>query len=702
MAITITDTRTIPTNGGNTADGDATAGWTGSKTVSLFTSAPSPVEATGCLGMVVSNETADAYFTMGASQNWSAGMLIYIWIFSRGEPDTTANGGIQIQIGDGTNRVGFHVGGSDKAGFRHGSGPARWECFVLDTANLPTQNTVLAGSLASLNLAAITQVGIVFKTVVKAVGGVENMFWDVVRYGNNGLIVTGGTSGDPGTFAQIAADDESTANGKAYGICRKLAEGVFGLQGPLTFGDDAGSSAHYFRDTSATIVFEDRGLTRDKYWLKVVGNATGIGEFSLGTKTGTGDAASGVNGCTLIAPTNAPAYLDASDADLDEFNMYGCTIDGFTMGITLSADATNGPNHEFHGNTVRGCGQVATGRVVCRNNLFTGTKHFKTTADAAIADDGGAFTDETADFASAAAADVQIFPATPVANDAFYFGHVAKFNEITVLVSTASTTGTIVWEYWDGGTWATLTLTSQHTDFSRVGKRIFKFTIPGSWATTTVNSQGPFYYVRARYSVAGAQVVASSGSLFGPPHGSALLWNDNNNVSYCDFTQNTDADNNPHAIEHNTSTTANYSNMNFSGNDFDIEYSVGTASDITINATDSNPSTSEKTEGTTGNVNIVNTVNLTVTVLDKAGSPIQSCQVAIYNSTTGAEYMNEATNASGIATEPYNYTGPTNIRIEVRAIDATATSYKPVTRTGQISAIGFTLTERLEVNEIIN
>jgi hypothetical protein len=663
MALTITDTRTIPVNGGNTADGDAITGWTGTVTPVLFTTAPTPVEATGCLGMVVNNTSQNAYFLMGAAQDWSAGMLIYIWVFSRGEADTTANGGIAIQLGDGTNRIAFHVAGSDKAGFRHDDGPALWQCLVLDTANLPTTSTVLAGTLAALNLAAITQVGVAFKTIAKAVGGTENMFWDVVRYGNNGLTITGGTSGDPGTFEELASGDRSTATLAAHGIVRKLADKTYGVQGPLTFGDNAGTGAHYFRDTNAVVVFEDRGLTRDKYWIKVVGNATGIGEFSLGTKTGSGDTANGINGCILRCPTAAPAYIDASDADLDEFNLYGCTIDGFAMGVTLSANVTNGVNHEVHGTTFKNCGQVDPGRVVCRNNLFTGTKHFKTAAGAAIADDGGVFTDETVDFNDAGAADVLVFPATPVAADAFYIGHIAKFTEVSVLVSTASTTGTIVWEYWNGA-WVTLTLTSQHTDFSRVGLRTFKFAVPGAWATTTVNSQGPFYYIRARLSVASTTVVATSGALFGPADGSAMLWNADIDVRHSSFTQNTDANNDPHGIEHPASGSFNYFGMKFSGNDFDIDYS-SSSGNLTIAAdATSSPGTYEVTNGG-GTVTITNSKTLTVTCKNLAGLATPDIRVRI--ETTGGTLIAEGTtNGSGIYTASYNYVGDQAVNIIAR------------------------------------
>jgi len=686
MAVTITDNRTVPSNGGNNAQCDSTAGWTATDGPTLLTAAPSPIEATGCLGMQVSNATQNAYFTMGTAQNWSAGMLVYVWVFSRGEPDTTANGGIAIQLGDGTNRIAFHVAGSDIAAFRHGAGPSGWQCLVIDTANLPTATTVLAGSLANLNLAAITQVGVMFKTIAKSVGGTDNMFWDVIRYGNDGITITGGTNGDPGTFEEIATADRGTGNLAAHGIVRKLADKTYGVQGPLTFGDDAGSSAHYFRDTDAVVVFEDRGFTRDKYYIKVVGNATGVGEFSLGTKTGTGITANGVNGCILRCPANAPASFDASDADLDEFNLYGCTLDGFANGVTLSNDATNGVNHEVHGTTFKNCGQVDPGRVVCRNNLFTGTKHFKTALRAGIQDDGGAFTDFTTAINNATTADVNITPVTPVNGDAFYFGHDAKFNELRVLVSTVGTS-VVTWEYWNGGSWAALTLTSQHTTFGRVGWRTFKWAIPGSWAANTVNSQGPFFYIRARVSTAGTRIIASQATMFGPADGSAMLWNANIDVQYSSFTQNTDADNNPHAIEHPiTGTTSyNYTGLTFTGNDYDIDYSAASGTLTIGNLSGSNVVTYEITNGATS-VTINTTVNLEVTVTNAFGLAVPSAKVRI--ETTGGTLISQGTaNGSGVYTDTYNYGGsPVGVNVIVRL-----TGYKPQNPTSSITAAGLSV-----------
>jgi len=661
MTVQLVDLRTT------ISDADSTTGWTSTTggTITLFTTDPTPVESTGCLGLIVSNETEGIYFTMGAGVDMSAGMLVYVWVLARGAMQTTVNGGIGIILGDGTNRISFHVGGSDRAGFRHSDGPAEWQCIVLDTAQLPAASTVIAGSLAALNLASITQVGANFVTTVKSVGGVSNCWIDVCRYGNDGLRVIGGTSGDRGTFAQIAAADRDIASGTAYGICRQLAAGVFGLQGPLVFGDDAGTTAHYFSDTNVTVVFEDRGFHRDKCKITVVGNSTGIGSFRLGTSTGSGDAQSGVDGCTLLAPLGVDAEFIASDADLDELLLHGTTLAGFTMGVTLSADATNGVNHRVTGCTIRGCGEIDPGRVVFRNSLITGTQAFRRTLSAAQQDDGGVFTDETVDANDVGTADVNLTPAAPAINDAFYFGHIAQFNEIETLVSTAeNATGVFAWEFWNGSTWGALTMASDsHNQFTRVGTRITKFTIPGTWATTTVNSLGPYYYVRCRVTTAGSQAIASQIRLFGSPDKSALLWNANADVEYCAFTQNTDVINSPHGIEHTAdAVTVTYTGLTFSGNDFDIEYASGTANDMTINASDgSDPTTWEATEGTTGDVVINNTVTYTLTGL------VAGTEVRIFRTSDGVE-LNGVESSGTTFDHVYNFVGNTAVRIIVQQV----------------------------------
>ena len=123
--------------------------------------------------------------------------------------------------------------------------------------------------------------------------------------------------------------------------------------------------------------------------------------------------------------------------------------------------------------------------------------------DAAIADDGGVFTDETTLAKNATADDMTLLPSTPAQEDAYYFGRDHKFDSVRLDISTAGAgTWVLTWEYWDGDSWEALTMTEDETnDFTTGGIGLFvRWAIPGAWATTTVNLQGPFYYIRARVS----------------------------------------------------------------------------------------------------------------------------------------------------------------------------------------------------------
>jgi hypothetical protein len=108
-------------------------------------------------------------------------------------------------------------------------------------------------------------------------------------------------------------------------------------------------------------------------------------------------------------------------------------------------------------------------------------------------DNAGAFTDETTDINDVGTADVTI---TNTTNNAWYFGYTYKFNHMVLQVSTAQVAGTIVWEYWNGSTWTTLTVAGVLT---ATGWVRLTWTTPSAWATTAVNSDTK-YYVRMRIS----------------------------------------------------------------------------------------------------------------------------------------------------------------------------------------------------------
>lgn len=375
MAVTITK------NLSDVHDASTTSGWTSDGNWgSLATDTSIFREGGTSLRGQVSASAGHVYYTLGTSVDLTAAAnrRVYAWLLPPGSFDTIANGGLRIVLGDSVsgNRRGYYVGGNDTTLFTAGA----WYCVTLDVNNLPASYAQLAGTGAP-TFTAIDQIGVGINNPSKAVGNSPNSWFDIVRYGT-GITVYAGTSGAPGTFADIAADDASTAAGKAYGIVRKIQAGVYGVQGDITWGDSAGSNTFYFKDSSAVVVAEDHVLgtgTPTDIQFKVVGNGTAATQhFELGLAVGTGDTQSGRNGVTFLNAniTSLPVIFDASNINVQEVFLYGCTFTGVKKASTLnpifSSDATNGPNHVLSGVTFDRCTQVDIGRVPARNCNFSG------------------------------------------------------------------------------------------------------------------------------------------------------------------------------------------------------------------------------------------------------------------------------------------------------------------------------------------
>jgi len=365
MAVTVVDTRQI------IDEADSTTGWSSpvaGESLSVISSVPSPIETGASLGMVVSTQTSDIIFTISATN--LSDTLIYVWVYTAADVDSTVNGGIAMIVGDATNLPGYHLAGNDQAAFRHNTVAPVWQCLVLDTSQTPTTNfTDLQGTEANNDFVNITRIGAMYKTLSKAVGNIDNCMTDIMRYGNDGLIVRAGTSGDPGTFSEIEAADNVTTNQGAYGIIHELGSGLYGLQGPLTFGDveggSPGNTATYFADTNVVVSFESRTVGTDKWYIDIVGNSTAETTFKLGTKVGdTG----GSNGCTIFAPAGVGASWDSSHTDLEFCLLYGSAFNGFSNGMIFSSDATNAPNHEIMACNFSGNGLITIGLTEFKNN----------------------------------------------------------------------------------------------------------------------------------------------------------------------------------------------------------------------------------------------------------------------------------------------------------------------------------------------
>ncbi|HET6497408.1 MAG TPA: hypothetical protein VFH61_18835 [Thermoleophilia bacterium] len=360
MAVTITDHRTIRN------EADANTGWTG--TTTLGSSNPTPIEDDGRLGANVGVEIFDSYHAAAAVDLSDA--VIYCWIFSRLALGTQAatNGGLMVLLSDATpDRIGFKVAGSDRAAFRHDDGPVGWQCPALDTQSLPASPLVRAGAAANLDLANVTQIGTCVNSLSAAPGMDPTYFADIIRYllvsTNNGcaLSIIGGTSGDPGTFTEMAAADRAVGNQQALGIIRQLATGAFGVQGPLRFGNATGTAASWFEASNATVVFEDRGFRTTLYKIFITDNGTGTTTFRL-------------HSCSLIAPTGVGAEFDAAtDTDVTDVVLDACRIAGFTNGVKLLAGHTCNDSIISESGQVEANGATMNGTQVLLSTVATDT-----------------------------------------------------------------------------------------------------------------------------------------------------------------------------------------------------------------------------------------------------------------------------------------------------------------------------------------
>jgi len=323
MAATVTSDFTV------LWDAESTTNWTLNKgdTYSGFQR-----QGSYCLGDQVSQTSYTDVYSLSSAVNLD-GKYIYFWVQLWGNPDTLANGGIRFRLSDGTNTIEVHVGGSDKRGMRYGG----WEAFCFYCNKTYIQDnmtyTTVGGSLGSLDLTNITEVGVGWKMLSKVVGTSPNVLWDVCYYGTK-LTVTGGSDTDPATWKDIADADASTSN--AWGVISEVESGVFEIQGKLVFGDSSGTGSVYFKDTSKLLVFKDMWV--DAYSIDVVGNSSGTTYFYWGEKSGT----AGINGLTIRCPSGIPLNFDAytHSSNITDFGIYGSTIiDGGTIKLPDSSSA---------------------------------------------------------------------------------------------------------------------------------------------------------------------------------------------------------------------------------------------------------------------------------------------------------------------------------------------------------------------------
>ena len=239
--------------------------------------------------------------------------------------ETAANGGLRFRVEDGTYFAEWYVSGSDT------SPTAGWTCYTCNTAVHPNRHGTApeTDDTNEPNYGAITKVGFRVNLAIKGI-----VKWDAFRYGTTIGIKRGtSTPGEEATLERIWTVENG--GDYKYGVLNKF-EGVFFLQGKLLIGSTTDGEDTYFLDKSCVIVFKDAIVPTNFYSITFQGNATTNTKIYFGEKVG----GSGTSGLVINAASSGkPFTLTASDINITEYGLYGCTFYQAST-VTLQAYST--------------------------------------------------------------------------------------------------------------------------------------------------------------------------------------------------------------------------------------------------------------------------------------------------------------------------------------------------------------------------
>jgi len=330
-------------------DCEANTGWSGDDTATPVSDAGSFYEGSNSLSTQLSNSDEHMYTTQDSvaagtfNLDWSDSTL-YLLVKDNLGKDFT-NGGVMFVIGDGTNRVGYDVGGNDAPGLIL---PTYFQSYKLDVSVIvttPGSFNAFAGSEASLAQTACTQIGYGSNHLAKAVGSVDNVFMDCFRYIANdsyALTINGGTSGTPETMADVQGDD--VTNG--WGMVGNPIGEQYVFFAPTEWGEATASADHHFTASNEQWYWlGDNGgghsIGATHFPFRVIGNATDTGSFVISN--------------VVIVNTGTGADFDCSDTNIDTLEIGGCTVIGLS---TFSAPSSGGTSRFCTGTIFSQCGAV--------------------------------------------------------------------------------------------------------------------------------------------------------------------------------------------------------------------------------------------------------------------------------------------------------------------------------------------------------
>jgi hypothetical protein len=280
------------------------------------------IEGSASITETAGSTRAGIFWEYATTQDLSSNH-IYLWINCGvvGLLSAKASQGMTFRIyttDPTTNYAEWDIGGNDS--WPTTSVQGGWTVFVIDLESTPSRTSGTAPSTS-----AVLGLGISF--ITDSMPRMVNNTWLDAMYsladGTAACIVQGK---DGGTTAWTWAD-LPTELGVASGVAQEGPAGSIILNGPIEFfADDA--TDHAFASTNELVLWgEHEFMATDFYDITILGASTGSADWSMGSKTGTGAAATGAEGGAIIAASGSVRWdFDADIANIDSCNLYGVTM----------------------------------------------------------------------------------------------------------------------------------------------------------------------------------------------------------------------------------------------------------------------------------------------------------------------------------------------------------------------------------------
>ena len=291
-------------------------------------------EGSNSIAYSTASSVGGLLYNAGSAQDWSSQTFYFLVNCGIvGLLATKANSGLTIRFCGATITDWFEVdiAGSDSWPASIAGG---WTPFVVDIETAHTNASRTNGTKPGTN--AIQYVGISTITGGTMPRMVDNTWIDAIHRlpdGTAGILVEGRNGGatDWNWADVIGASDTG-----AWATARTGPGGSVVLSTPVQIGIND-TSTHGFDDTNVTILWDNQEfLPDDLYKISALGNSGGTTNVTAGIKAGTGAAATGSQGWSIVAAALGARWsLDMNDPNLDAVGLFGCA---FQHGDIFSLD----------------------------------------------------------------------------------------------------------------------------------------------------------------------------------------------------------------------------------------------------------------------------------------------------------------------------------------------------------------------------